>query len=62
MGRRGPAKPTKIPPDPLYQNQLVARLVNKVMRDGKKTVAQRHVYRAFRLVEKKTKNEPLKIF
>jgi len=62
MGRRGPATVRRVLPDPVYQNVLVAKLVNKVMRDGKKQLAQRLVYQAFELVKKRTKKDPLEVF
>jgi len=49
-------------PDPIYQSQLVAQLINRAMRDGKKTKTQKQVYEAFRLVKEKTKKEPLEVF
>ena len=49
-------------PDPIYQNRLVTRLINQVMRDGKKSIAQKQVYQALDLVESKTKQEPLSVF
>jgi small subunit ribosomal protein S7 len=51
-----------LPPDPIYQSQLVTRLINRVMRDGKKTVAQDQVFKALDLIEEKTKKNPLEIF
>lgn len=59
-GKKAPKR--TIAPDEVYQSRLVARLINRVMRQGKKTVAQKHVYRAFSLVEEKTKKNPLEIF
>lgn len=50
------------PADPKYQSQLVGRFINQVMRRGKKTVAQRIVYRAFELIEKQTQQDPLTVF
>ncbi|NIT03979.1 30S ribosomal protein S7 [Candidatus Saccharibacteria bacterium] len=49
-------------PDEVYQSQLVAKLINRTMRQGKKSIAQKHVYKAFDLVEKETKKNPLEIF
>ncbi len=46
MPRAGKVKKRTIQPDPLYQSCLVTRLINQVMKNGKKTVAQKHVYRA----------------
>jgi len=62
MPRTGRVKKRILPPDPIYRNQLVTRLIKRVMSDGKKTVAQRHIYRAFDLIFKKTKKDPLEIF
>ncbi|HZJ18218.1 MAG TPA: 30S ribosomal protein S7 [Patescibacteria group bacterium] len=51
----------KIPADKLYNNLLVAKFINKLMRDGKKTVAEKNLYKAFNLLEKEGKNA-LEIF
>lgn len=61
MPRKGPVKPREIKPDPLYNNRLVAKLINRCMRDGKKSVAQRQVYRAFELIKEKGE-DPIKVF
>lgn len=55
-------KRQKILPDPVYNNILVSRFINKVMRKGKKTKARKIVYRAFERVKEKTKKEPLEVF
>lgn len=62
MPRRGRAKPKVIEPDPIYKNRLVAKFINRSMRDGKKSVAQKQVYGAFNLIKEKTKDDPVKIF
>ena len=49
-------------PDPVYNSQLVTKLVNNIMYDGKKSTAQKIVYEAFEIVEKKTGNDPLDQF
>jgi len=59
-GKRAPKR--IITPDKVYQSRIVTRLINRVMRQGKKTVAQKHVYKAFDLVKEKTKKNPLEIF
>lgn len=51
----------RVAPDILYESELVTQFINKAMRDGKKTVAQKHVYEAFSLIEKQGKN-PLEAF
>ena len=62
MPRRAVKKHRVLPPDSVYQSQLVARLINGIMISGKKTIAQRHVYRAFEIIKKKTKFDPLLVF
>ena len=49
-------------PDPMYNSKLVTRLINSVMLDGKKGVAQKIVYGAFEIVQEKTGKEPLEVF
>jgi len=61
MPRRGSAKIRKIEPDPIYKNRIVAKLINRAMREGKKSVIQREVYEAFEIM-KKGGEDPIKIF
>ncbi len=61
MGRKGPAPRREIAPDPLYGSVLVAQLVNKVMRDGKKTLAQKIVWSALEEAKKRTGLEPVQV-
>ena len=49
-------------PDPLYNSKLVTRLINSIMLDGKKGVAQKIVYDAFDIIKEKTGKEPLEVF
>ena len=49
-------------PDPLYSNIVVAKLINHIMRRGKKTIARKIVYGAFDIIKEKTKKDPLEIF
>lgn len=51
-----------IPPDSVYNNATVAKFINQVMRQGKKQIAQKIVYRAFDIIKEKTKKEPLEVF
>ena len=51
-----------IQPDRMYNDLVVAQFTNKVMRDGKKTTAQRIVYGAFDIIKEKTQKEPLDVF
>ncbi|MDP3093487.1 MAG: 30S ribosomal protein S7 [bacterium] len=59
---RGKVTKREIEPDLSYNNVLVAKLINQVMRRGKKTVAVKIVYRAFEIIKEKTKKEPLEVF
>jgi small subunit ribosomal protein S7 len=60
--RRGQIAKRDVLPDPLYNSKLVTRLINNIMLDGKKGVAQKIVYEAFALVNEKTGREPLEVF
>ena len=62
MPRRGQIAKRDVLPDPLYNSKLVTRLINSVMYDGKKGVAQKIVYDAFDIVKEKTGKEPLEVF
>ena len=59
MPRRGNVPKREVLPDPMYNSVLVTKLVNSVMLDGKKGVAQKVVYSAFDMIKDKTGNEPL---
>ncbi len=61
MSRKKIAK-REILPDPVYGNVLVAKLINQIMRRGKKTIAVKIVYHAFNIIKEKTKKEPLEVF
>ncbi|MDE5600018.1 MAG: 30S ribosomal protein S7 [Oscillospiraceae bacterium] len=62
MPRRGKIAKRDVLPDPLYKSKLVTRLINNVMLDGKKGVAQKIVYGAFDIVKEKLDREPLEVF
>jgi small subunit ribosomal protein S7 len=62
MPRRRVVEKRKILPDPKFQDRLVAKFINNLMRGGKKSVAEKIIYGAFGLVENKLKDEPLKVF
>lgn len=62
MPRRGSISKRDVLPDPLYGSKLVTKLVNNVMYDGKKGVAQTIVYDAFRIIEEKVGQNPLEVF
>ncbi len=62
MARRRVAKRREVAPDPVYNSTLVARLINKVMRDGEKSKAEKICYGAFDIIQKRTKQNPLQVF
>ena len=62
MPRRGNVPKREILPDPVYNSVLVTKLINTVMLDGKKGVAQKVVYDAFDIIKDKTGKEPLDAF
>ena len=62
MPRRGNVPKREILPDPMYNSVLVTKLVNSIMLDGKKGVAQKVVYGAFDIIKAKTENEPREVF
>ena len=62
MPRRGSISKRDVLPDPLYNSKLVTKLINNVMYDGKKGVAQTIVYDAFTMIEEKVGQNPLEVF
>ena len=62
MPRRGQIAKRDVLPYPLYNAKLVTRLINNIMYDGKKGVAQKIVYGAFDIVREKTGKEPIEVF
>ena len=62
MPRRGNIAKRDVLPDPLYNSKLVTHLINNIMLDGKKGVAQKIVYGAFDIVSEKTGKDPLEVF
>ncbi len=62
MSRRGNIPKREVLPDPVYGNVVVAKLINSIMLDGKKGVAQKIVYDAFEQIREKTGSDPLEIF
>ena len=62
MPRRGKISKRDVLPDPLYGSKLVTKLINNIMLDGKKGVAQKIVYDAFAIVEEKAGQNPLEVF
>jgi len=59
MPRKGPASKRPIGPDPIYQNPLVTQLINKILLNGKKSVAERTVYNALEIISERMSNDPI---
>jgi len=62
VSRRGQISKRDVLPDPLYNSKTVTKLINNIMLDGKKGVAQKIVYDAFQIVEEKQGQNPLEVF
>ncbi|MCD6082684.1 30S ribosomal protein S7 [Candidatus Aerophobetes bacterium] len=62
MARRRIAKKRDVPPDPVYNSKLVSKLINRLMRDGKKSKAERICYECFDIIRKRSKKDPLEVF
>ena len=62
MPRRGFIAKREVLPDPIYNDIIVTKLVNNIMLDGKKGIAQKIVYDAFDMIKEKTGKEPLEVF
>ncbi len=62
MPRRGSIAKRDVLADPLYNSKLVTRLINNIMVDGKRGVAQKIVYGAFDIIREKTGKDPLEVF
>ena len=62
MPRRGYIAKRDVIADPMYNSKLVTKLVNNVMLDGKKTVAQKIVYDAFDIIKEKEQRDPIEVF
>lgn len=62
MPRRGTIERRETPPDPVYGSDMLQRFINKVMKRGKKGVAERIVYGAFQTIEERGGRDPLEVF
>ena len=62
MARRRQAEKRAILPDPKYRSEMIAKFINMVMLNGKKSVAEKIVYGAFDLIQERTGNEPVEVF
>jgi small subunit ribosomal protein S7 len=59
MPRKGAATKREIQPDPIYQNPLVTQLINKILLNGKKSLAEGIVYRSLEMISERTANDPV---
>jgi small subunit ribosomal protein S7 len=62
MPRKGPVTRRDVLPDPMYNSKLVTRLINRIMIDGKRGVAQTLLYNAFTIIKDRTDQEPMEVF
>ncbi|MGI6777949.1 MAG: 30S ribosomal protein S7 [Acetivibrionales bacterium] len=62
MPRKGHISKRDVLPDPLYNNRVVTKLINNIMLDGKKGIAQKICYGAFDIIKEKTGKDPLEVF
>lgn len=62
MPRKGPVTKRDVLPDPVYNSKLVTRLINRIMLDGKRGVAQSILYNSFEIIRERTGNDPMEVF
>lgn len=62
MPRKGPVPKREVPPDPIYDDVLVTKFINKLMYDGEKSIAQGVFYEAMDIVSEKMGKDPLEVF
>ncbi|HHW39854.1 MAG TPA: 30S ribosomal protein S7 [Syntrophomonadaceae bacterium] len=62
MPRRGTVAKRDVLPDPVYGSKILTKLINKVMWDGKKSLAEKICYRALDIIKEKTKKDPMEVF
>jgi len=62
MPRRGNVPKRDVPGDPIYGDKAVSKLINQIMRDGKKSIAEKIVYGAFEIIREKKNQDPLEVF
>ena len=62
MPRKGYIAKREVLPDPIYNSKVVTKLINNIMLDGKKSVAQKIVYGAFDIIKEKEQKDPLEVF
>jgi ribosomal protein S7 len=62
MPRRREIPKRELAPDPLYSSTLVSKFINTVMSDGKRSTAERILYKSFDIIKERTGDDPLKVF
>ncbi|MFM1654455.1 30S ribosomal protein S7 [Brevibacillus sp. B_LB10_24] len=62
MPRKGPVARRDVLPDPIYNSKLVTRLINRMMLDGKRGVAQNILYNSFNIIQERTGRNPMEVF
>jgi len=62
MARRKVAEKREVAPDPVYKSRTIAKFINKIMKDGKKSKAEKICYECFNIIQKRTKKNPLEVF
>jgi small subunit ribosomal protein S7 len=62
MSRRTSIQKRPVPPDSVYNSRLVSMMIRRIMEDGKKAVASRIIYDAFKIIEERTGSDPLEVF
>jgi small subunit ribosomal protein S7 len=62
MPRKGPVTRRDVLPDPIYSSKLVTRLINRIMVDGKRGIAQTLLYDAFNVIQERTGKDPMEVF
>ena len=62
MPRRREIPKREPPPDPIYQSSLLTKFISTVMRDGKRSTAERILYRSFDIIKERTGDDPIKVF
>ena len=62
MARKGTIRPRKIEADPVYGSVMLTKLINRSMKDGKKSVIRKEIYSAMEIIKEKTGEDPIKVF
>jgi small subunit ribosomal protein S7 len=62
MPRRREIPKREVPPDPIYSSSLVTKFISTLMSDGKRSTAERIIYKSFDIIKEKTGDDPLKVF